>query len=1458
MKKRHKRSIAGLMVWCMLLSVISFCVQTTGIQITWAAGLVHEVGEDAVFQREYAYSFKFTGKTKVEPFGMDDALHDKLDPNGTRNFVVQEIKSSSQKGKVGVLYTNVGEYKGKNLDLKITLLDWSRLYTTWQEMDGTSIVPNVRFHTKAIQITTGAIKSARFGFTFMEHGTDNKVDISGHITLTDLDDTQKFEFSAEGGATGVYILKGNSHLKSSGNSITSEEELLTVSDKRGWSTVLFDREFYLDFYSPVKYSDKENVKLNRGEDGYLGASTFGFTAYAMGEFEISSQLMKKVSAPGDSWEKALQSTRDKPYILKEGEKFQYQIQHEISPNHLTTYQLTDVLDECLTIEGSSAVKITDQYDNDVTGKFQITISGQTVICGARETELAKDSFTNNETYTFYLTVQVRKDADIEEHHFQKTGDGYTYQIPNKASLSWRRSDGSNQRISSEEVWVQSRLIAELSVEKRAEYEWQQGDIVDYSVLIRQTKPHSRAINLEVKDISIPDGMTLLGNASASGAANTFIEKEGANGWKLTCPRLEYGDTIVVVFQCKIIAELRGREVLNTVTASAENYLDEESRPRQANAARDIWVNTPSLTVDKRADKYEWQVGEDISYQVVVNNTVSNTIGKSIKIADDSLPQGLLLYQESISVEGVQEEISYPVGDQKTGFSWKELKNQVKLTTDNNGWTLDIAYLPANKPVVVTFKCKAEESSNGREHQNKVTVSGENAEEVQDDAKAYINTASFLIEKKADHYEWQVGEKVAYSVKVKNTKEGTIGRNVIIKDMDLPEGLTLAEEEILIEGIPEGIANYVEGEEDVPGQLDTGKYNTMEEKQVEWNLEQWEQGWNLQISDLPCNQEVTITFYCIAEREGNGKEAVNQASVEALNGSLVEDDGEIYINTALLTIDKKVINPNLEKNDNRLEREFRVGETVIYQVEVNNLQPGSIARNLEITDVSIPEGLALIEGEEALTYKGLPDVFLNPVLGTQDPDSVLNPEYYGEVEEKAIERTMTREENGWRFSVSDLPYNTPVTVQFHCQVLESINGMEIINRADASADNGEKVEATAAIWCNSPELNIVKEADKEVYKYGDIVTYTIQVSQEKTGCAARNIILEDIIDTEGVQLQKNSIVLLNSRKEKIEGDISVTGNNFSIQTESALVKDDNYSVWKSGQGEILQAMWNPLELQEETSLTVEYQAVIVDHQLAGQQVINRAIVNSEENLPKEDQETVDINAPLLSIEKTSDKAAYQVGEVGRYRLTIRQLREDVTACEVLVRDAFDKGGMFIVGDSVKIRVNGQTVEPKSIQIQENQFSIETGVDMEDSHKLEVFYQVAFDSPKLAGATLVNTARAKGSNTEEVSQDLEVTLTEGPENTPAPVSTPKPEPGKSQNPTTTPQEEAAPNPTATVKPTESFSKESISYSGTGKSSVKTGDDTSWELLLLLLAAGGLGTLTVFLEKHRRKRKVYKGLF
>ena len=127
---------------------------------------------------------------------------------------------------------------------------------------------------------------------------------------------------------------------------------------------------------------------------------------------------------------------------------------------------------------------------------------------------------------------------------------------------------------------------------------------------------------------------------------------------------------------------------------------------------------------------------------------------------------------------------------------------------------------------------------------------------------------------------------------------------------------------------------------------------------------------MNISDLPANVPIMISFLCTVTEDANGAESINVANVQAQNAPAAQDDAEVYVNTAVLSIDKSFQNPYLAVGDGRAENEFRIGEQVNYQVTVNNLQKGSIARNLVISDLSLPEGLALDEEEGAVTVTGV--------------------------------------------------------------------------------------------------------------------------------------------------------------------------------------------------------------------------------------------------------------------------------------------------------------------------------------------------------------------------------------------------------------------------------------------------------------------------------------------------------
>ena len=214
----------------------------------------------------------------------------------------------------------------------------------------------------------------------------------------------------------------------------------------------------------------------------------------------------------------------------------------------------------------------------------------------------------------------------------------------------------------------------------------------------------------------------------------------------------------------------------------------------------------------------------------------------------------------------------------------------------------------------------------------------------------------------------------------------------IWDTEMPAGLALeSADNVSVSGIPQSITQHVAGTPDIPNQLNPEFYNETSEKPVSYEFVQEGAGWRMNISDLPANVPVMISFLCTVTEDANGAESINVANVQAQNAPAAQDDAEVYVNTAVLSIDKSFQNLYLAVGDGRAENEFRIGEQVNYQVTVNNLQKGSIARNLVISDLSLPEGLALDEEEGAVTVTGVPAAIQNPVAGTDDAGNELNPE-----------------------------------------------------------------------------------------------------------------------------------------------------------------------------------------------------------------------------------------------------------------------------------------------------------------------------------------------------------------------------------------------------------------------------------------------------------------------------------
>lgn len=159
-----------------------------------------------------------------------------------------------------------------------------------------------------------------------------------------------------------------------------------------------------------------------------------------------------------------------------------------------------------------------------------------------------------------------------------------------------------------------------------------------------------------------------------------------------------------------------------------------------------------------------------------------------------------------------------------------------------------------------------------------------------------------------------------------------------------------------------------------------------------------------------------------------------------------------------------------------------------------------------------------------------------------------------------------------------------------------------------------------------------------------------------------------MDSEGVSLLPDSIVLLDENGEQINGAAENGEHGFLLRTGRNLIKDEVYSICDNDRGGILeQVMPNPLNCTEQKSMTVQYQVKVTEEGQEDFKVCNTAVADSRENNPGSDETETEIIRPALEIVKESDKKEYVSGEKGYYKLAVRQLKENITEENIVIKD-----------------------------------------------------------------------------------------------------------------------------------------------------------------------------------------------
>ena len=423
MCKAQKRVLA------ILLSIVFIATSIFTVPLTAnAASTFTKINSSTRIDSKYSFSPRWiSGKTYMEPFGntasysyADDLWQ--LTGGGSTYSAVNanwyypvRLTSASQKGKVGVWYRNVGEYQGKMLDMKFTIVDWSQIRTntvlTSSAIPGGSKVSHTTlfFGKTAINLHTisGYMKQPKFRLEFFDK-SGNPVAISGHNTFKDIDDAQFYIASTD--VKGY--LASNTKLTVSGNRVQSPQGGSAETDKPNWLTITYDNKTAIDFVFNNNLSENENFTSVKRKT--RGLTLIIFDGDSLAPFTTPAPVKSGTSqsSPGGSVS----------YNVA------FNVPQQPAGYLYSKFVLSDTLPDGLTYTGFS---VKDDTGANVTGNFTGAINGQ--IFTLTPKNLSASSF-----YFKSYTVTINATVEDKDYASQQGTDGKVV-LKNQASITSKNS-----------------------------------------------------------------------------------------------------------------------------------------------------------------------------------------------------------------------------------------------------------------------------------------------------------------------------------------------------------------------------------------------------------------------------------------------------------------------------------------------------------------------------------------------------------------------------------------------------------------------------------------------------------------------------------------------------------------------------------------------------------------------------------------------------------------------------------------------------------------------------------------------------------------------------------------------------------------------------------------------------------------------------------------------------------
>ena len=352
-------------------------------------------------ESKYSFVAKFiNGVTEVETFGED--WIDEMWTGSTAISKINRNMNDSQKGNIGVIFRNVGKFGNTTVDLKITFTDWNI-----QQVHSTT---GIGVRTNTIEYFDMYMRDVSQVWEFLESGTDNLINISGYMTMKDIDEYQSVTFSKD-------TVQNISEFF-----VYDEDNVLSFSNNDG------EYSIYADFKTGYGATDSKvmvtytfsssTIKFN----WYSGGEKTGI-AWSLFQFDAKKPMPSEISAPVKVASDLNEERQTNNSLSSLDEKFSYIISHTVPDEHTAfwykSYVMEDTLPECLSIKVSD-IKIFNEIGTDVTNRFDVGVTGNKIIASAKSSFLSTAAFYFN-TYSFVIDTQIKDGENLSLFTDSQTG-----------------------------------------------------------------------------------------------------------------------------------------------------------------------------------------------------------------------------------------------------------------------------------------------------------------------------------------------------------------------------------------------------------------------------------------------------------------------------------------------------------------------------------------------------------------------------------------------------------------------------------------------------------------------------------------------------------------------------------------------------------------------------------------------------------------------------------------------------------------------------------------------------------------------------------------------------------------------------------------------------------------------------------------------------------------------------